>query len=110
MDSFKPFFLLIFFSLAACAVEEISLTSEETVSASRIVRTKSTPVVLSRKDSLRLMYEYQRRDDLFVLNHITGSKGNFSLDLSRPDAMALGISPEFYDFYSSFVEQLNNKQ
>lgn len=94
----------------SCAVEELELASDVPDSPTRVVRTKSAPVVLSRQDSLRLMYEYQRREDVFVLNHITGNKGFFSLDLSRQDAIALGISPEVYDFYSSFVEQLNTKQ
>ena len=48
--------------------------------------------------------------DKTVLNHLTGSRGNFSLDLSRNDALTLGVSPEVYDFYSNFVEQLNQKQ
>lgn len=111
MLRFKNFLLLLIASLllASCAVEELELESKEPVSGSRIVRTKSAPVVLTRRDSLRLLYEYQTRSDIFVLNHLTGSKGNFSLDLSRNDAITLGVSPEVYDFYSNFVEQLNNK-
>ena len=112
MLRFKNFLLLLMASLllASCAVEELELESKEPVSGSRVVRTKSAPVVLTRRDSLRLLYEYQTRSDIFVLNHLTGSKGNYSLDLSRNDAITLGVSPEVYDFYSNFVEQLNNKQ
>jgi len=112
MLRFKNFLLLLIASLllASCAVEELELESKEPVSSSRIVRTKSAPVVLTRRDSLRLLYEYQTRSDIFVLNHLTGSRGNFSLDLSRNDAITLGVSPEVYDFYSNFVEQLNQKQ
>ena len=112
MLRFKNFLLLLIASLllASCAVEELELESKEPVSGSRVVRTKSAQVVLTRRDSLRLLYEYQTRSDIFVLNHLTGSKGNFSLDLSRNDAITLGVSPEVYDFYSNFVEQLNNKQ
>ena len=111
MLRFKNFLLLLIASLllASCAVEELELESKEPVSCSRVVRTKSAPVILTRRDSLRLLYEYQTRSDIFVLNHLTGSKGNFSLDLSRNDAIILGVSPEVYDFYSNFVEQLNNK-
>ena len=103
-----PFFVLLAsLTFASCAVEELKLATDAPEPPSRIVRTKSAPVALSRQDSLRLLYEYQRREDLFVLNHITGNKGSFSLNLSRSDAISLGISPELYDFYSSFVEQLN---
>lgn len=111
MLRFKNFLLLLIASLllASCAVEELELESQEPVSGSRVVRTKSAPVVLTRRDSLRLLYEYQTRSDIFVLNHLTGSRGHFSLDLSRNDAITLGVSPEVYDFYSNFVEQLNNK-
>ena len=112
MLRFKNFLLLLIASLllASCAVEELELESKEPVSGSRVVRTKSAPVILTRRDSLRLLYEYQTRSDIFVLNHLTGSRGNFSLDLSRNDAITLGVSPEVYDFYSNFVEQLNQKQ
>ena len=112
MLRFKNFLLLLIASLllASCAVEELELESKEPVSGSRVVRTKSAPMILTRRDSLRLLYEYQTRSDIFVLNHLTGNKGNFSLDLSRNDAITLGVSPEVYDFYSNFVEQLNQKQ
>ena len=112
MIRFKHFLLIAMVAALAssCAVEELELESKEPVSGSRIVRTKSAPVVLTRRDSLRLLYEYQTRGDVFVLNHLTGSKGNFSLDLSRNDAVALGVPPEVYDFYSRFVEQLNERQ
>ena len=108
MISIKNFALVIIVSLLAvsCAVEEISLAQDSADPTSRIVRTKSAPVVLSRRDSLRLLYEYQTRGDAFILNHLTGSKGNYSLEITRNDALALGVSPQVYDFYSSFVEQL----
>lgn len=94
----------------SCAVEELELASEAAESSSRVVRTKSAPTVLSRRDSLRLLYEYQTREDVFVLNHLTGSKRNYSLEISRNDAVSLGVAPEVFVFYSSFVEQLNGKQ
>ena len=94
----------------SCAVEELELAYEAAESSSRVVRTKSAPTVLSRRDSLQLLYEYQTRGDVFILNHLTGSKGNYSLEISRNDAISLGVAPEVYDFYSSFVEQLNEKQ
>ncbi len=108
----KPLICLTALSLliASCAIEELELASDAHDNSSRIVRTKSAPAVLSRRDSLRLMYEYQTRGDVFVLNHLTGSKGNYSLEISRNDAIALGVKPEVYDFYSRFVEQLNERQ
>lgn len=112
MVNIKKFSLAIIalFLLTSCAVEELELESQATVSGARSVRTKSAPVLLTRRDSLRLLYEYQTRGDVFVLNHLSGSKGMFSLDLSRNDAISLGVSPEVYDFYSRFVEQLNERQ
>ena len=105
----KPFACLIILSLfaALCAVEELGQVTGIHDSSLKVVRTKSAPVVLSRKDSLRLIYEHQSRGDVFVLNHLTGSKGRYSLEISRNDAIALGVAPEVYDFYNSFVEQLN---
>ena len=102
--------IAIFILAASCAVEEISMSPEHADYSSRIVHTKSAPVVFSRRDSLQLLYEYQTRGDVFILNHLTGSKGNYSLEISRNDAISLGVAPEVYDFYSSFVEQLNEKQ
>lgn len=112
MVNIKKFSLAIIasFLLTSCAVEELELESQATVSGARSVRTKSAPVLLTRRDSLRLLYEYQTRGDIFVLNHLTGSKGNYSLVISRNDAVALGVPPEVYDFYSCFVEQLNERQ
>ena len=67
-------------------------------------------MVLTRKDSLRLLYEHQKREDVFVLKHLMGGKGNFYLDLSRNEAIAMGVSPDVYDFYSDYVDHLNNTQ
>lgn len=108
----KPFALVIVLSLltASCAVEELNVASDPDNSVTRIVRTKSAPVVMSRKDSLRLLYEYQTRGDVFVISHLAGNRGNYTLELSRSGAISLGVAPETYDFYSSFVEELNVHQ
>ena len=95
--------------VASCAIAELDQAPVSASTRSRGVRTKSAPVLMSRRDSLRLLYEYQTRGDAFLLNHLTGTKGSLSLEISRKDAVSLGISPEMYDFYSSFVEQQNEK-
>ena len=63
MISIKTFAPAIIVSLLAvsCAVEELTLTQEAADVGSGVIRTKSAPAVLSRRDSLRLLYEYQTR-------------------------------------------------
>lgn len=96
--------------LTSCAVAEPDPTPPADIVRSCGVRTKSAPVLMSRRDSLRLLYEYQTKGNAFLVNHLTGNKCNLSLEVSRKDAVSLGISPELYDFYSNFVEQLNDNQ
>ena len=82
MLRFKNFLLLLIASLllASCAVEELELESKEPVSGSRVVRTKSAQVVLTRRDSLRLLYEYQTRSVQNIIH-----KFEFSFRRTRRD-------------------------
>ncbi len=98
------FYLLM---LSSCAVAEMEIAHEPSVHKQRIAKTKSDMGFMSREDSLRMVYEIQTNREGFLVRHIGQENGEWTIRISRENALTLGISAETYDFYQEYVNRLN---
>ncbi len=95
----------------SCAVAEFEagMVPAEKAETHRVL-TRSSMEPLSRRDSLRLLYEYQTNKQVLLNNYIVFKDGEYQLCISRPRAMSLGVDSQTYDDYVSYVAKKNERQ
>jgi hypothetical protein len=70
-------------------------------------QTKAGDVVLSRADSLQLIYQFQTNKRMTLQNYVFLKNGRYELCITRERALSLGIDTDAYDECIAFVNKLN---
>lgn len=100
----------VFFVIAcmpSCAIAEIEC--EKAPAVKYHSHSTKADVSLSKEDSLRIVYLIQTNKECFLVRHIGLDNGEWVIRISRDNALTLGIAAETYDFYQSYVNNLNGQ-
>ena len=95
--------------LTSCAVAEIETEQAAVNPSSGRLQTRSTLGLLTRTDSLRLIYEFQTNKRVLLHNYLLHKNGEYILCISRERALSLGVDSETYDEYVAYVVKLNER-
>lgn len=95
----------------SCAVAELEAgTSSADMAETNQVLTRSSTEPLSKRDSLRLLYEFQTNKRVLMDNYIVLKDGEYQLCISRERALSLGVDSQTYDDYISYLAKKNERQ
>ena len=95
------------FAFISCVQSEVQseLDSGEDYIHAQVIRLEE---IATELDSLTLLSKIQSDHDVLMMNSITYSNDQYSLNLSIDDALKMGIPEMTYKKYSDYISRLND--